>query len=96
MMGKDKYDSSQVDKKTMNLYEKMFSSADPDQIQSVDEIADLIKSILQTHQQPPHFRYLTNENYAPNVFKAKFVDNTGDSVVNKISQRFFPEKTAKE
>ena len=93
MTGKEKYDSSQVDKKTMNLYEKMFSTVVPGQIQSVDEITDHIKSILQTHQQPPHFRYLTNENYAPNVFKAKFVDITGDGVVNKISQRFFSEKT---
>ena len=76
-----------------NLYEKMFSTGAPDQIQSADEIADLIKSILQTHQQQPHFRYLTNENYAPNLFKAKFVDITGDGVVNKISQRFFSEKT---
>ena len=92
--GKDKYDGSQVDKKTMNLYEKMFSTGAPDQIQSADEIADLIKSILQTHQQQPHFRYLTSENYAPNLFKAKFVDITGDSVVDKISQRFFPEKNS--
>ena len=56
-------------------------------IQSAEEVAEFINTILQTKE--PHFRYLTNANYAPNIFEAKFADMSGDSVVSKISERFF-------
>ena len=85
---KDKLDFSQADDLSKQLFQKFIDNAAP-KYQSVDEIADLIKTILQTHK--PHFRYLSNEEFAPSVFKAKFVDLSGDSVISKISQRFFGE-----
>lgn len=87
-----KVEFSQADNQSKKLFQQaMATLMDGVQkiVQSAEEIADLIKTLLQAEK--PHFRYFTNAKYAPNIFEAKFVDMTGDSVVSKISQRFFTD-----
>ena len=90
---REKLDFSQADDRTKQLLEEVFLRLHNDwktERQSAEEVAGMIKSILQAHK--PHFRYLTNDKLARSVLDAKFVDMSGDGVFRQISRRFFPEK----
>jgi len=89
---REKLDFSRADERSKELLTQTVKKVHNDfqtKLQSSEEVADLIKAVLQA--QKPSFRNLTNDNFAPNVFGAKFADMSGDDVIRKISQRFLHE-----
>ena len=90
---REKLDFSEADDRTKQLLKEALLKVHDDfktKLQSAEEVAGMIKSVLQAHK--PHFRYLTNDKFAPSVFDAKFADMSGDGVFRQISRRFFAEK----
>ena len=55
--------------------------------QTGDDVAKCILKAIE--DEKPHLHYITSEAYEQ-VMKKKYVDITGDSVVQMSTQRFFP------
>ena len=57
--------------------------------QTGDDVAKWILKAME--DEKPHLHYITNKDYEETI-KRKYVDVTGDSVVEMLTQRFFPSE----
>ena len=77
------------DEETKDLINKLIQAFQKDMSQRVQTGDDVAKCILKAMEdEKPHLHYITNKNYEE-VLKNKYVDITGDSMVEAAVQKFF-------
>ena len=78
------------DEETKALINKVvvaFQKTSDQRSQTGDDVAKCILKAME--DEKPHLHYITSEVYEQ-AMKNKYVDITGDSVVQMSTQRFFP------
>ncbi|XP_028390669.1 retinol dehydrogenase 8-like [Dendronephthya gigantea] len=80
------------DDETKGLIMKVIEAFQQSRIKAGQSGDDVAKCILEAiEDEKPHLHYLTNEAYEE-VMKKKYVDITGDNMIQETTQRFFSSK----